>query len=49
MIKQIEDIIRVRDELREMQKKIEHLCRELDGSAAEMIGFLKEAGYLNKS
>lgn len=48
ILKKIEDIIRVRDELYEVQKKVEYLRRELDGSAAELIGFLKEVGYLEK-
>lgn len=45
-IKKVEDIIRVRDELYEVQKKIEYLRRELDGAAAEIVGFLKDNGYL---
>jgi len=45
-IKKIEDIIRVRDELYDVQRKIEHLRRELDGAATEIISFLKENGHL---
>jgi hypothetical protein len=46
MIKRIEDIIKVRDELYELQRKIEHLRRQLDGAASEIIGFLKDKGHL---
>jgi hypothetical protein len=46
MIKRIEDIIKVRDELYELQRKIEHLRRQLDGAAAEIIGFLKAKGHI---
>jgi hypothetical protein len=49
MIKRIEDIIRVRDELYEVQKKIDHLRRELDGAASEIIGFLKDNGHLESN
>lgn len=48
ILKKIETIVRVRDELHEVQKKVEHLQRELDGTASEIIGFLKEKGYLEK-
>lgn len=48
ILKKIETIVRVRDELHEVQKKVEHLQRELDGTAAELIGLLKEKGYLEK-
>ena len=40
-IKAIENIIRVRDELREVQDKLAHLRRELDQNSAEIIEFLK--------
>jgi hypothetical protein len=48
ILKKIEDIIKVRDELHEIQKKVEYLRRELDGTAAELIGFLRETGQLKK-
>jgi hypothetical protein len=46
IIKKIEDIIRIRDELYEVEKKVEHLRREMDGTAAELLGFLKEKGLI---
>lgn len=46
VMKRIEDIVRVRDELHAVQRKVEHLQRELDGAAAEIIGFLKRNGHL---
>lgn len=45
-IKKLEDIIRVRDELYEVQQKVDFLRRELDGAAAEILGFLKEKGLI---
>lgn len=48
ILKQVESIIRVREELYELQKKAEHLQRELDGVAAEIVGFLKENGHLER-
>lgn len=47
-IRQIESIIKVRDELRELQNKVEHLRRELDGAAADIIAFLEENGHLKR-
>lgn len=49
VMKRIEDIVRVRDELHAVQRKVEYLQRELDGAAAEIIGFLKEKGYLENA
>jgi len=46
IIKKIEDIIRIRDELYEVEKKIQHLRREMDGTAAELLGLLKEKGLI---
>lgn len=46
MIKRVEDIIKVRDELYELQRKIEYLRQKLDGAAAEIIGFLKDKGHV---
>ena len=37
----LSNIIKVRDELHETQKKLEHLQRELDVSTHEIIEFLK--------
>lgn len=48
IIKKIEDLIRIRDELYEVQRKMEHLRRELDGTAAELLGFLEEKGFLER-
>lgn len=47
-IRQIETIIRVRDELRELQSKADYLRRELDGAATEIIAFLEENGHLKR-
>ena len=46
MIKRVEDIIKVRDELYELQRKIEYLRKQLDGAASEIIGFLKDKGHM---
>lgn len=46
ILKQVENIIRVREELYDLQRKADHLRRELDGVAAELMGFLKEKGHL---
>lgn len=48
IIEHIVNIIKVRDELQEVQKKAEHLSRELDGVAAEIIKFLHDNGHLEK-
>jgi ElaB/YqjD/DUF883 family membrane-anchored ribosome-binding protein len=40
-IKSVENIVRLRDELREMRDKLEHIMRELDAEAGEIIRFLK--------
>jgi FtsZ-binding cell division protein ZapB len=49
IVKKIETIIKVREELYELQKKAEHLQRELDSAASEIVGFLREAGHLKKN
>lgn len=49
IVKNIETIIKIRDELYELQKRSEYLRRELDGVANEILGFLKDNGYLKKS
>lgn len=49
ILKHVENIVKVRDELHELQRKAEHLRRELDGIASELIGFLKENGYLENA
>lgn len=48
ILRNVENIVRVREELYELQRKVEHLRRELDGTAAEIIGFLKDNGHLEK-
>lgn len=42
IIKVLESLIRVRDELEETKNKIEHLRRELDIHTGELIEFLKD-------
>jgi hypothetical protein len=46
MIKIVEDIVKVRDELYELQRKIEHLHGRLDVAAAEILVFLKNKGHV---
>lgn len=46
IVKKIETIIKVREELYELQKKTEYLQRELDGVACEIVGFLRDNGHL---
>jgi hypothetical protein len=41
VLKNIENIVRVKEELYEMQKKTEHLRREIDNNIGEIIEFLK--------
>lgn len=41
VLKNLENIVKVRDELREVQGKVQHLQRELDSNIAEIIEFLK--------
>ena len=48
ILKNVERIVKIKEELYELQSKIEYLRRELDGTAAEIVGFLKENGYLEK-
>lgn len=48
ILKNVETIVKIKEELYDLQKKIEHLRRELDGTAAEIIGFLKENGHLER-
>ena len=47
-IEQIVNIIKVRDELHEVQKKVEYLRQELDGAASEILSFLEENGHLKR-
>jgi hypothetical protein len=42
VIKVIESLIRIREELEETKGKIEHLRRELDGQTNDLIEFLKD-------
>lgn len=42
VIKVIESLIRIRDELDETKSKIEHLRRELDAQTNDLIEFLKD-------
>lgn len=42
VIKVIESLIRIREELDETKNKIEHLRRELDGQTNDLIEFLKD-------
>ena len=37
----LSNIIKVRDELREMENKIQHLRRELDHNVNEVVEFMK--------
>lgn len=46
LLRRLQEIIKVRDELREVQYKIAELQRNLDGVAAELIGFMQQNGYL---
>jgi dsDNA-specific endonuclease/ATPase MutS2 len=42
VIKVIESLIRIREELEETKKKIEYLRRELDAQTGDLIEFLKD-------
>jgi hypothetical protein len=42
VIKVIESLIRIREELEETKGKIEHLRRELDAQTGDLIEFLKD-------
>jgi hypothetical protein len=46
MIKIVEEIVKVRDELYEIQRKIEHLHKQLDGAAGDIIVLLKNKGEI---
>lgn len=48
IIKNIETVIKVREELYELQRKAEHLRRELDGVAVEFVRFLEDNGHLER-
>lgn len=41
VLKNIENLVKIKDELHEIQKKTEHLQREIDSNVAEIIEFLK--------
>jgi ElaB/YqjD/DUF883 family membrane-anchored ribosome-binding protein len=41
LIRSVENIVRLKNELREMRDKLEHIMRELDAEAGEIIGLLK--------
>jgi uncharacterized protein Yka (UPF0111/DUF47 family) len=41
MIKQAEKLIQLRDRLRELQEELEHVRREVDGVANDLIEHLK--------
>ena len=41
VLKTIENIVRIKNEIGEIRAKLEHYERELDGAAGELIEFLK--------
>lgn len=41
-MKFLERLVKVKDELRRIQHEVDHLSREVDGIASDMVQYLKE-------
>jgi hypothetical protein len=49
MIKKVEKLVKLRDRLYELGLEVEHIRREVDGVANELIEQLKQQGLVRKA